>query len=607
MMARKTRSIAALVVGMAACSSEPEIGDANGMFRAGLSHPGVYPGGVATGLSGLQWRVTTGGAVRSSPTVHDGAVYVGDAAGFMYALDIGDGRERWVYDASSPVSSSPAVAAGRVFFGDRAGVLHAVAASDGSPEWQLRTGPDMALPWGNEGWDYYTSSPAVVGGVVIFGGGDGFLHAVDAATGERRWRYATDGRIRSSPAVAGGVVYVGSMDGRLHAVDVRTGEALWRFETEGYSLDSSEYGFDRRSIQSSPAVADGRVFFGSRDGHLYAVDAASGELLWRFDQEVSWCISSPAVEGGIVYVGTSDGHFVQALDAATGEEMWRTGTESRVFASPSIAGGTLVVGDQAGNLLALDRSTGDERWRYVAGDAIQSSAAIVGDLVVVGSDDGVVQALRASAGPGTLRALFWDGGGFSFYQGHEALRDHLASAGYQLLDATTLAGFMSDRLADGARSVVVFAMDHVPQTVGGPAPADTVLFRRYLDGGGRVVWLGLPPFSLQLDEETGQPVGLDLDRTTSVLGVDHSSVTGDEYPAWATPVGEAWGLPMSYVDQMAVDPGQVTIALALDERGKATAWVRRYGDRGALIRFWGRQVPLPDPGVVRLLAERELW
>ena len=75
---------------------------------------------------------------------------------------------------------------------------------------------------------------------------------------ELKWAFKTEGPIRSSPAVADGVVYFGSYDGNLYAVDIKTGKEKWRFKTGG-------------KIFSSPAVADGVVYFGSHDGKLYAV------------------------------------------------------------------------------------------------------------------------------------------------------------------------------------------------------------------------------------------------------------------------------------------------------------------------------------------------
>jgi len=126
------------------------------------------------------------------------------------------------------------------------------------------------------------------------------------------WRFKTAGRIRATPAIADGVVYVGSMDGHLYAVDAQSGTEKWKFKTAG-----NKY-FPLGEVQSSPAVGDGMVYFGSRDGALYAIDTAKGALRWKADQEnFSWVISGPALYKGMVIVGTSDAQNIKAYDAKT--------------------------------------------------------------------------------------------------------------------------------------------------------------------------------------------------------------------------------------------------------------------------------------------------
>ena len=82
------------------------------------------------------------------------------------------------------------------------------------------------------------------------------MHAIDAATGKAAWTFTTRARVDSSPAVAGGRVYVGSNDGRLYVLDAATGEKQWEFEAGA-------------ALVSSPAIAAGRVVIGSADGVVY--------------------------------------------------------------------------------------------------------------------------------------------------------------------------------------------------------------------------------------------------------------------------------------------------------------------------------------------------
>jgi len=173
-----------------------------------------------------------------------------------------------------------------------------------------------------------------------------------------RWRARTDGRIRGTPAISDGAVFIGSFDGRVYALELSSGKLRWRYDTDGAALKSGDFGFDRRSIQSSPAVSNGVVFIGARDGFVYALGAGDGKLRWRYNHEISWINSSPAIADGVVYDGSSDAHFVQALDAATGRELWRTNVGTTVWSSPSVAGEQLFFGDGSGRVRIVERRTG---------------------------------------------------------------------------------------------------------------------------------------------------------------------------------------------------------------------------------------------------------
>jgi outer membrane protein assembly factor BamB len=574
-----TAAGAAAVAAMlgAALSATQEHG---AMFRGDAAHSGVYHTRGVGSFGGVQWRFQTGGMVQSSATVVDGTAYVGSGDGHLYALDAATGEERWRVAAGRAITSTPAVAGGTVYFGSRDNSFYAVDARNGTQRWKLATGADAPLAWGFESGDLYTSSPAVAGDLLVFGSGDGQVYAVDRTGGAVRWRFATGGRVRSSPAVAAGRVYVGSMDGVLYALDLASGRPVWRFDTEGHRLRSGDFGFDRRTIQSSPAVAGGRVFVGSRDGFLYAVDAATGRALWRVDHQMSWVNTSPAVAGDLVLAGSSDERFLQAVDARTGRERWRVGTERPVWSSPAVVDDLVYVGDGSGTVYALELATGKERWRHRAGRRILSSPVPSDGLLLVGNDDGGVYALRDAPAP-LRRAVFWDSAlvRATRLSTHAEMRDYLHERGYEVLDAAGLRGFMDERRRDRTPSVVVFAMDHLPATVA-PVGADTALFRRYLDAGGKVVWAGIPPLIWPRDPRTGDAGDysrIDRESTRRLLGVDHARSNFDGYGAAVTAQGVRWGLSGWWESNWSVEPSQVSEPLALDDNGLAGAWVKNYG------------------------------
>ncbi len=573
------------------------------MYRGDPTHSGVYEATPGAELIGLQWRFETGGGVVSSPAVLGDTVWIGSGSGWLYALDRRTGRPRWKVDLGSPVASSPAVGGGRVIVGTRDGRFFAVRSGDGSRIWSFDTGPDRPFPWGRESGDQWIASAVLSGDLAVMGAGDGKVYGVDAATGSRRWSAETEGRIRSTPAIAGGRVFVGSADGWLYAFDLATGRRLWRFETLGASLESGNFGFDRRTIQSSPAVAGGTVYFGARDGLVYAVAADSGGLRWKYDQKVSWINTSPAVDGGVLYDGSSDAQFVQALDTETGRELWRT-PAGVTWSSPALARGLLFIGDGEGRLRALDRTTGAIRWTFQTEGGIFGAPVPTGDLVIVGSLDGGVYALRTGATP-VDRVVFADTSGWRKpAPGTRALIVSLVARGYRPVGGDSLAAFLEARVADRAPSVVVVATYDLPANVVTEPLAESVL-RRYLDAGGKVVWPNrYPPLLIPRDLATGKLAGgleaFHWDRPGRLLGMDMAGGIFDRRMVAATAEGERWGVSGHWLDTWGIAPAEVTEVLGRDDWGLAATWVKSFG--GAPGTGWVRS-PLDDPATAYRMAE----
>jgi outer membrane protein assembly factor BamB len=550
------------------------------MFRGGATHTGAYVGGGST-IVGMRWRFLTNGDVISSPTIVGGVGYVGSGDGNLYALDLAKGAKLWSANLGGSIASSPAVANGLVFVGTYDGRFFAVDAHSGVVRWTLSTGPLVPFPWGHESGDRYTSSPTVLDGTVVFGAGDGYVYAVDAASGKSRWRAKTSGRVRGSPAVANGVVFIGSFDGRVYSFDLATGKERWHYDTEGASLKSGNYGFDRRSIQSSPAVDDGTVYVGARDGFVYALAASDGALRWKYDHRISWINSSPAVVDGVVYDGSSDAHFVQALDASSGKELWRTDIGGAiVWSSPAVTAKQIFVGDGAGRLLVLDRTSGKLLATFRTGSGVFSSPVVAGNLVMFGSNDGGVYALGVADTPPVQRAVFLDSSYIRAGAGGRSAETavYLSHRGYTLLDANTLGDFLRARIADKQPSVVVFASDHVPSSIASATPRTSAL-RAYLDAGGKVVWSGTPPLLWSLDAK-GEPPGLsafEWDAPTRLLDVDHQAAIFDERGVRTNEEGLRWGLPREWRSGWGVSRSSVTQVLALDEWGLAASWSKSFG------------------------------
>ena len=312
---------------------------------------------------------------------------------------------KWTFKTEGPILSSPAIAAGTVFIGSIDGCLYAVGQQTGQQKWKYQTkGP-------------VSSSPAVADGIVYFGGSDGFFYALAADSGALKWRFATQGERRfeaknlhgyetknqmipdswdlflSSPAIFDGGVYFGSGDGHIYALDAQTGALKWKFATQDV-------------VHSSPAIAGGVLYIGGWDSFLYALDARTGVERWRFktgdDPQVHNQVgiqSSPAVVDGVVYFGCRDAH-VYAVDAADGRKKWDYSTRgSWVIGTPAVGDGSVYVGTSDSHLfLGFEAKTGKPKFTLSAKGLVFSSAALAGDLVYVGDFSGRMTAMDAKSG-----------------------------------------------------------------------------------------------------------------------------------------------------------------------------------------------------------------
>jgi outer membrane protein assembly factor BamB len=199
-----------------------------------------------------------------------------------------------------------------------------------------------------------------------------------------RWSRATGKSregINSSAAVANGRVFVGSDDGRLYAFGAG-GARLWKQWVGG-------------RVRSSPAVANGLVYVGSDSGRVQARRVKNGSLVWshRFSKGVT---SSPLIAEGRVYVGSRDGTFM-ALNAWNGHVVWRQHVWS-VWDGAAYRGGVVYVGSDQSRVWALDADTGARRWVRGLRGRVRGTPAVTDTRVFVGTDAGRLYALSRRSG-----------------------------------------------------------------------------------------------------------------------------------------------------------------------------------------------------------------
>jgi glucose dehydrogenase len=296
--------------------------------------------------------------------------------------------------------------------------------------------PDkLAVLWKFECKDGGFEATAVIDQESVYVGSlDGNFYAIDRATGKERWKYHTELGFSAAAAIAEGRVYVGDTDGKFYAFSA-AGELLWGFEATA-------------EINSAPNFYKNMVLFGSQDATLYALDAVSGKLAWKFSigdqircsptvvdgramvagcdgklhivrlddgQEIgsvpidSPTGSTPAVQGDRLFFGTEDGTFF-AVNWREAKVVWTAKAErgQSIRSSAAVTEGLAIVGARDKRVHAFHTADGSEAWFFAAQARIDSCPVVVGERVFVGSGDGRLYALDRKTGEKTW---YYEAGG----------------------------------------------------------------------------------------------------------------------------------------------------------------------------------------------------
>jgi outer membrane protein assembly factor BamB len=350
------------------------------------------------------WVFQTGRGIFSTPVIGaDGAVYVGSADNYFYAIDP-DGRQRWrlktggLIDAAGALSNyDHGIGSAPLTFGsgdDR--LYHVTTPRSGHPRilWTFRA---SVPPVAAQRVDWWEGNVAIGPGGALYAGNTGGTAYALAPNGSRMWAFTAGNSLWTTPAFAAdGSSFWGSLDLNVYHLSAG-GKPLWKTFVPGY-------------VVSSPAIgADGTVYVGSFDSRLYALDPSTGAIRWSFKTS-DHVYASPALlqdRAGAtraVYFASADGS-VYALTPG-GRLVWRYGTGEPVRSSPALGAAPhpershiVYVGSSNGRLYALDAATGRLRWSYDTTPAnpylrvrnnLNGSPALGRTGIYIGSEDGDV-------------------------------------------------------------------------------------------------------------------------------------------------------------------------------------------------------------------------
>lgn len=280
-------------------------------------------------------------------------VFVTTGYGRLHALDAATGAELWVQDLNAPGAAAPTVAGGLVYVVSRDARAWAIEVETGRIRWQVGGTPAVSTYSGGAGI-------AVGGGMAVIPLPSGEVIGAFPEGGFTRWSQVIAGSrpgqaggigatdIAGDPVIDGGVVYVANAGGRMAAIDVQSGDRVWT-ATEG---------------ATGPVwVEGGSVFLVNDINELVRLSAEDGSPVWRMplpgweqDRErrrnARFVHYGPVLAGGRLIVASTDG-LIRQFDPASGALIGQVPLPGPAAVAPAVAGGTLYVVTQDGELAAF--------------------------------------------------------------------------------------------------------------------------------------------------------------------------------------------------------------------------------------------------------------
>jgi outer membrane protein assembly factor BamB len=388
--------------------------------------PGAGVDSTNASTLGLGWALNLYSPALSSPVVaYDSArrtaiTYQGTDGGAVFAVNVDTGQQIWSTSLGSAIRDTPLVSNGAVWVGTAAdGTAYKLNASTGAVECSVRIGhmfyasPVAATPPGGVPSVYFATGwlPGVTG----------FVMAINASNCQVEWKY---NRFRSVLAIWGSLSYgvdanglgrilfgTSNADQSIYSLSALNGQLIWRFKTTNAHGD-----YDIGSgVTISPVGAngfkDGVAYVTSKDGVVYALDFTNGRVRWQFSMNRDYgsldeSLSTAALDGVNLVLGCNSG--IYDVNAVTGQKIWRydtpgagaTDAVTEVISSPAIAGPAgheiVAYGDLNDYFRALSLATGRLLYQFQTASWIAPSPAVSTDNILVSSNGGYLYDFRPS-------------------------------------------------------------------------------------------------------------------------------------------------------------------------------------------------------------------
>jgi len=335
----------------------------------------------------LLWRTKVEGPVVAPPVGGAGRIYCLGEGALVTALDM-QGNSLWstrLMATGKEGKPKPAEVVAPLLYVEKtviaaaaSGHVYALDAATGDTRWKHTAGDDI------QGAPAFARTKDGKGLVLVMLQPLGAVRALDPATGDRAWESEPTARCDGHMGVSDGTIVFGNCDAGVQLLSAETGKKqLFIALGEGHEM------------AGGTAVDTGHAYAGSRSGALACANLSSGKIEWINEDGGGELFTTPAVAGNRVVFCSGDS-TVFCVNRPDGNTVWRYETGGKEPRSPAIAGDKVVAATD-GTLFLLSLEDGKELWKWEVSDLL-FGPTLIGGMIVAGTDDGHVLAFGTGKG-----------------------------------------------------------------------------------------------------------------------------------------------------------------------------------------------------------------
>ncbi|MCL2183102.1 MAG: PQQ-binding-like beta-propeller repeat protein [Chitinispirillia bacterium] len=316
--------------------------------------------------------------MKSSQTFTPWTHFRGNAAldGVGAGTVSGDLKPVWTFKTGGACLSSPVTDGAAVYIGSYDSTLYALNINTGKEIWRFKAGDEIE------------ASPVIFGEMILIGDLNGNFFSVNKKNGNVNWQFKIRDKIAGSANVIADKNFVifGSYDNSLYCLNAADGQLVWKYGSGSY-------------INGTAATDGSKIVFGGCDAGLHVINAGDGTLIGKVDTE-SYIAGSAVIRDNFAYVG-SFGKKLLGIDIVGMKIAWTYQNDTRqqpFVASPALKDSFLVAPSRDNFVHCINPADGALIWKFAAKGAVDASPVIVGDKVVAGCGAGSLYLIELTSG-----------------------------------------------------------------------------------------------------------------------------------------------------------------------------------------------------------------